>query len=35
LGAHLAPRAPEGILRIGIGLLFAVVSLTMGISSFM
>jgi uncharacterized protein len=34
VGAHLAPRAPEGVLRTGIGLLFAVVALAMGINSF-
>jgi len=34
-GALLAPRAPEGILRICIGLLFAVVAVVMGINSFM
>jgi uncharacterized protein len=35
LGARLAPRAPEKVLRTGIGLLFAVVALAMGISSFL
>ena len=35
IGARLAPRAPEGVLRTSIGLLFAVVALAMGISSFM
>lgn len=35
LGAGLAPRAPERVLRICIGLLFAVVALAMGINSFM
>ncbi|MDD1706351.1 MAG: sulfite exporter TauE/SafE family protein [Methanoregulaceae archaeon] len=36
LGArYLAPRAPEGILRTFIGLLFALVALAMGISSVM
>jgi len=35
MGAHLAPRAPERILRAGTGLLFAGVALAMGISSFL
>jgi hypothetical protein len=34
LGARQAPRAPEGVLRTCIGLLFMVVALAMGISSF-
>lgn len=35
LGARLAPRAPEGMLRTSIGLLFAMVALAMGINSFL
>jgi uncharacterized membrane protein YfcA len=33
-GARLAPKIPEGLLRTGIGLLFAGVALLMGINSF-
>jgi hypothetical protein len=34
-GARLAPKAPEGMLRVGIGLLFAGVALLMGINSLL